>query len=218
MQGDAFELKVQVKTGAKVVLVNQSATKLHTMPTGSARQTVTLRVEAGADLEYYPGLVIPYRDSEFYGRTQVQLEGGARFGTVERWSMGRVAFEEAFTFRRLSSRLEVRRGGSLVYADGLELTSKMASSLGLSDGHSYLAAGVWLWAEDEDSSDEERKVVRPAVAEGSLVRGAFRGGRYLRHVGSDGLEQVRQVGETVDAWRDSYALSPLAFERLGQGL
>ena len=189
------------------------------MPAGSARQTVTLHVERGAELEVYPGLVIPFRDAEFDQRTRAHLERGARFGTVERWSMGRVAHNELFGFRRLSSRLQVYREGNLVYGDGLELTPQTAPLTGVSDKHSYLAAGVWLWAEDKQGNEEaQRKTVRPALREASLVEGSFEEGRYLRSLGSDGLEHAEQVRSALNLWRAACALAPLCLSRFGQGV
>ncbi|CAN5898205.1 hypothetical protein BH24DEI2_BH24DEI2_03740 [soil metagenome] len=216
MQGDVFELNIQVETGAKVVLVTQSATKLHAMPHGAARQTVSLRVETGAELEVYPGLVIPYRDAEFYQRTEVRLKRGARFGLLERWSVGRVAHGEAFGFRRLSSRLHIQREGRLVYADGLELTPKTASHLGVSDGHAYLAAWVWLWDDGEFASATE--VVRPTLAGTSLVHGSFGEGLYLRCLGLDGLEHAAASARVVQEWRSASGLPRIDFGRFGTGL
>ena len=218
MQGDRYDLSVRVQSGAKVVLVNQSATKLHTMPSGSACQNVTVHVEWGAELEYYPGLVIPYRDADFIQRTEVHLEEGARFGTLERFSMGRTAHGEGFSFRRLSSRLRIYRDDTLVYGDGLELSPPKAAQVGATDKYPYLAAGVWLWGERSESK-EERETVRPSFAEASLVHGAFDdsfgGGLYLRCLGTDGLEQTQQIEEVLREWRATSSLPALRFARFG---
>lgn len=221
MQGDHYDLSISVKSGAKVVLVNQSATKLHTMPEGAARQNVTLHVEQGAELEYYPGLMIPYREADFAQRTEVHLDEGARFGTLERFSMGRTAHREVFSFRRVSSRLHIYREKRLVYADGLELTPRSASHLGILDAHTYLAAGAWLWDEASRSEKEQRKeeqrVVRPTFGE-SLVHGAFGEGLYLRSLGRDSLGQTRQVEAVWRGWREASSLSALHLTRFGWGV
>ena len=218
MQGDVFELNIRVKSGAGVALVNQSATKLHTMPKGVARQTTTIHVEQGAELELYPGLVIPYREADYHQHTDVHLEEGARFGLLERWSMGRVAYGEAFTFRRLSSRLSVSRENRLIYADGLELTPPTAPRTGTTDRHTYLASGVWLWGEVEGNLYSEDEVVRPAFSETSLVQGSFGEGLYMRCLGSDGLEHSAESARVVQRWREASELTTVDFGRFGQGL
>lgn len=216
MQGDRYDLSISAKTGAKVVLVNQSATKLHTMPNGSACQNVTVHVARGATLEYYPGLVIPYRDADFTQHTEVHLEEGAHFGTLERYAVGRTAHREAFSFRRVSSRLHIYRGEALVYADGLELTPQTAPRLGVSDGHAYLAAGVWLWGVP-DEGDEAREVMRPSLRDPSLVQGAFAEGQYLRALGMDGVAHAQRCADALRGWRTAAGLPPLDFSRFGPG-
>ena len=215
MQGDRYNLSVRVQSGAKVVLVNQSATKLHTMPSGSASQNITVHVERGAELEYYPGLVIPYRDADFTQRTDVHLEEGARFGTLERFVMGRTAHGEAFGFRRLSSRLRIYRDDTLVYGDGLELPSERTSHLGLTDRSTYLAAGVWLWGEQPEFLEESRETVRPEFGQAALVQGGFGAGLYLRGLDADGLEQTWQLEATLRRWREGFGLPTLYLSRFG---
>ena len=212
MAGDSFELSLRVERGAKVVIISQSATKLHTMPAGSARQTLKVIVEAGGELEYYPGLVIPYRDAEFVQTTDVVLQQGARFGMLERLSAGRVAFGEAFSFRRLSNRLKIRREERLVYADGLELSTHAAST-GVLDAHTHLASGVWMW---DYLGEGSKEVVKPTRGGTDLVHGSFGEGLYLRGLSSDGLRQLRQVTDVVQTWREACCLPPLPINRFGR--
>ena len=214
--GDFLALDIRVERGAKVILINQSASKLHTMPQGSARQTVKLHVEDEAELEYYPGLTIPYYLAEFYQTTDVFLQTGAKFGMLERWTMGRAAHREAFKFRQVSSRLKVRREDKLIYADGLELTPTTAARLGISDHHSYLATGVWLWGNQQP--DTAGDIVRPGLSETSLTQGSFGAGQYLRCVSSDGLEQSRQLSEALAQWRSASGLPELELSRFGQAV
>lgn len=204
MGGDRYDLDMVVESGAKVVLVQPSATKLHTMAAGvKAEQRITLRVESGGELEYYPGLTIPYRDAEFVQRTCVRLASDARFAMLERWSAGRVAHGEAFAFRRLSSQVRVACAGKPTYADRLELTPDTAPSPGIAEGFSYLAAGVWFWGESPAGP------ATPALLPSSLdprattlVHGALpENGFYLRGLSHDGLELARQLTAFVGSWR-----------------
>lgn len=146
LAGDRYELRVKLGSGAKVVLVNQSATKLHTIPSGGfARQRLKVEVAADAALEYYPGLTLPFRDSDVDFETMVQLSGNARFAILEQWAMGRMGGGESFAFRRLSNQLRVSRNRHLVYADRLDLTPPLAKRPGITDGAAYVASGFWQW-------------------------------------------------------------------------
>jgi urease accessory protein len=141
--GDRLALEVVVERGARVLLVAQSAAKLHAMHPGEhAESTVRLRVETGASLEYHPGLTIPYAASDFRQRVEVDLEPGARFLLLERWAAGRIARGERHAYRRVEGQLRVREGGRLRYADALLLEPDAAAGPAIFDGHSYLGHGV----------------------------------------------------------------------------
>ena len=204
--GDRYALDIRVISGAQVVLVNQSATKLHPgLANTAAEQTITFHVEAGANLFYNPGLTIPFRDTDFSQRISVHLEKGARFGMLERWSMGRTAMGEAFAFRRLSSRVHVSRAGRLVYADGLELTPSLATSLAVTEGYLYLAMGVWFgadWPIDTDANMEAgHTVLKPSFGESALVSGFIGGyseqGFYLRAAAHDSFKLMEKLRGAV---------------------
>ena len=68
-------IDVTVEAGARAVLVAQSATRLLGMEHGQpASQTVRLRVQAGGQLDSYPGLMIPFPDSSINQRVEIDLE------------------------------------------------------------------------------------------------------------------------------------------------
>lgn len=206
LAGDRYELNVHVETGAKVVLVNQSATKLHRTPPGEwAQQRLHVTLEPGSDLELYPGLTIPFADSDARFETTVQLAGDARFAVLELFSMGRIQRAEVFAFRRLSSRLKVLQNGRLVYADGLELSSENAKHTGLTDGFSYLASGFWQW--DVPWPEASHKNVEAVTG----LCGPWRG--YLRALANDGLELTQSVRAQLGAWQKERGVVPLPFER-----
>jgi len=109
MAGDDFDISITLKAGAKVVLLNQSATKLHSMSLGeSARQDINIHVEDGAELEYYPGLTIPFKETVFLQTTTVHLATTAKFAFVENWSMGRIAFDVGFGMYCLHLQYKIR--------------------------------------------------------------------------------------------------------------
>lgn len=211
LAGDRYELEVRLEPGAKVVLVNQSATKLHRMlPGEGARQRLAIQVEAGAELELYPGLVIPFAESATLFETTVQLSEGARFAVLELYAMGRIQRRELFAFRRLASRLRIFRQEQLVYADGLELTPEAARHTGVTDGFSYLAAGFWQW--DVPWPEPKPSLESPRVQAVTGLCGPDRG--YLRALARDGLELTKSVKAQLNAWHLERGVTPLPFERL----
>ena len=144
--GDAIEADVTVDDGAEVVLTTTAATRILSMVPGDrARQHIRLRAGAGASLEYYPALSIPFPGSDLTQTLTIDADAGARIGVVESWALGRSARDEYLQFRRLSSRTTFTSGGALMYADALELEPSKydLANAGILDGRRYLAGGFF---------------------------------------------------------------------------
>jgi urease accessory protein len=199
--GDAYEIDVIVEEGARAVVVTQAASRLHTMPCGAfATQTVLLSVRAGGQLEYYPGLTIPFPDSEFSQSVTVVADGEARVGLLDCWAMGRIGRGEYLGFRRLSSRTDVSVGGVPTYSDTLHFDPREAdlAGTGLLEGHKYLASGFWYGA----NLTEPAAVGRPGVLQafGETAPGHV----YLRALAKEAPafgETIRDaVGQVYRSW------------------
>jgi len=195
--GDRLTLEVVVERGAEVLLVAQSAAKLHAMHPGAfAELTVRLRVEAGASLEYHPGLTIPYAESDVRQRIEVDLEPTARFVFVERWAAGRIARRERHAYRRVESQLRVRQAGHLLYADALLLEPDAAAGAAIFDGYSYLGHGLVVGAVAGPPL-----VAAPGV---ELVSFPFtEGGLALRALAHDGVALQAALRAVWSQWRHS---------------
>lgn len=210
LAGDEYALDVHLEAGAKVVLINQAATKLHTMEPGmSASQRVTLRVDEQAELEYYPGLTVPFPGSAFKQRLHVQLSPSARFGVLESWATGRIRRGETLRFRQLSSRTRVYVDGVPVYQDALELTprSHKLAGWGLLEGHAYYASGYWRWTDGPTLED----VTEPNLL---AVTGKPPNGHvYLRALAQDSAYLSRYLQCTLRALRQHWLLAEVGLER-----
>jgi urease accessory protein len=206
MAGDDYRLEFHLQPNAKVVLVNQSATKLHQMPEGlAAKQNVTIHLEEGSELEYYPGLTIPFPDAAFEQNINVELSGSAKFSFLESWAMGRVERGETFVFRQLSSRLRVKRVNKLMYADALELRPSLRG-VGILGGHTYLANGL-LSGKCEPALLYQNDML-------TLVTGQLSEGQtYLRALAKDGLELKTRLDTVVKTWRAGQGRADIVFSR-----
>src|SRR3954464_9810643 len=61
--GDELECSIRVQRGARVIITQQSATKIYPSTRGPAIQRQHIVVEAGGELEFYLEPVIPFADS-----------------------------------------------------------------------------------------------------------------------------------------------------------
>jgi urease accessory protein len=204
MAGDDYRLELKVKAGAKVVLVNQAATKLHAMPEDSCgKQTVLIRVEDDAELEYYPGLTIPFPRADYVQQVEINLSDAAKFAMLERYAVGRVERREVHQYHRVSSRVRVARNGKPIYADGLELKE----GVGLLDGYSYVANGVWCWGSTEKTENIQTETMM--LVSGHTANTVT----YLRALAKDGLELKTSLDDFIKCWRRDQEMAEVLFSR-----
>lgn len=107
LAGDSHCLTAHVATGSRVHLTTPAATRVFTMPEGSATLTTRLTVESGAYLEYLPEPLVPYRDANLAQTTTVQTAPGATAIVGDILVSGRHARGESLAFSSLTSRLRI---------------------------------------------------------------------------------------------------------------
>jgi urease accessory protein len=209
--GDEYAIDVTVERNASAVVIMQSASRIIGMPAGArAAQNVKLAVDAGGQLEYYPGLTIPFRDSRFVQRVHVDAAADSRLGILETWATGRSGRGEHLAFRGISSRTMVRVDGAPVYADATELAPAEGdvAGTGVLEGHRYFASGFWLNASIEP-------VHELAVRDGLLSAfGQTTPHRvYLRALSRDGYAMSEATNEAVRTVNAAWGLVPIPLRR-----
>jgi len=209
--GDDCRIDVTVERGARAVVIMQAASRILGMAEGTqATQSVNLVVAPGGQLEYYPGLTIPFADSCFQQRVKIAADPQSRLGIVECWATGRRTRGEYLRFRRLSSRTVVTIDGQPVFADALEIdaNSNLAAGSGILEGHEYVASGFWHGVPPDSSI---------AVA-GTDALVAF--GRttspeqvFLRALAHDGFAMSSLVQSAVDIIARAWGSEPIPIRR-----
>lgn len=209
--GDTFAIDITVHPGARAVVVMQAASRILGMSDGAkASQSVSLSVGTGAQLEYYPGLTIPFADSSLSQRINVSADRDARVGILESWAMGRHSRGEHLRFRRLSSRTLVSVGGQPVFADALEIepTATDAAALGILENHRYVASGFWHGVPTSASL-----ATPPTRVLMALDRCTARDDVFLRALASDGYEMATTLQSAVDAINTAWGFEAIPLRR-----
>ncbi|MCU6707410.1 urease accessory protein UreD [Paenibacillus sp. J5C_2022] len=148
LEGDHYDIAVTLERDARLVLTNQSFTKVH--PSGQLTSIIEQRFTIGPDavLEFMPEPAIPYANSRFESVTSFHLAKGAvlMFGDI--WTPGRTRRGERFAFHSVSNRLEIYRGESLIGWDHfrLEPGRDVGGSLGAMEHYTHQAS-FWLFHE-----------------------------------------------------------------------
>nr|WP_205861576.1 urease accessory protein UreD [Planosporangium flavigriseum] len=118
VQGDRYELEIEVAEGARAHLTTQAAAKVQEMDANYASQSQRIVLRDGAYLEYVPEPIIPYRHSRFITHTHVCLPESATLVYAEILMPGRKHHGELFRYDLYSSRLSVSRpDGTLLFAE-----------------------------------------------------------------------------------------------------
>lgn len=208
--GDHYALDITVEPGARAVVIMQAAARVLGM-TGDAQatQSVNLTVHSDGQLEYYPGLTIPFADSSFVQRVHVAAAADARVGILENWSMGRRSRGEHLRFRRLSSRTTVAIDGATAYADAIELEPALTNvaATGILENHRYTASGFWLGASPDLAG--VNCVDGTLMAFGQTTSGQV----YLRALAMDGYAMGRLLQSAVDRINTAWSQEAIPLRR-----
>jgi urease accessory protein len=141
--GDRLSIVVEAGAGAHACLTTPSATRVYRTTGDVAVQTVSLRVDAGALVEWVPDHLIPSAGAAFRQSIEVELAGDAALVLVDAFAAGRVARGEAWRFTRLETTLDVRDPRGRIFRDRLCLDGRQAwDGLGMSESCPYLATAV----------------------------------------------------------------------------
>jgi urease accessory protein len=209
--GDSCTLDVIVEPEAHAVVIMQAASRILGMGDGAvATQSVNLVVGAGALLEYYPGLTIPFADSCLKQRITVAADRHSRVGIVESWSMGRTSREEYLRFKHLSSRTVVTIDDRPVFADALEIEPALmnAAATGALENYRYVASGFWYGVPADATLTPPRS--------SSLIafdRCVSRDQVFLRSLAHDGYEMASTLQSAVDAIDAAWGLEAIPLRR-----
>jgi urease accessory protein len=119
--GDDIECVIHVDAGARVVLTQQSATKVHPSGDLPAIQRTRIVVESGAVLiaDFEP--VIPFADSRLHQSTHIELEEGASLVFWEGIMAGRIGKDELWQFTELKSETRVDKCGRPQYLERISM-------------------------------------------------------------------------------------------------
>jgi urease accessory protein len=120
LDGDGQLVEVAASPGVRVVLVGQSATRIHPCLHGFATQQWRLSVAAAAVVVVLPGPALPFQGCRYFQSVVIDLALGAGLVWGDVWLAGRYsrgAGSERFQFATMVQELTVRREGTLVYRD-----------------------------------------------------------------------------------------------------
>jgi len=148
--GDEVECSIRITGGARVVLTQQSATRIHPSQDRQAIQNLRLFVESGAELEFNQEPVIPFADSSLKQSTHIEVQPGGRLVFWEGLMAGRVGRGERWQFKELSSETILRVNNRPAFLDRYLLMPDGSESGPFSmRNNSYFGTGLYVGEQAE---------------------------------------------------------------------
>lgn len=127
--GDAARSCLHAGRDAQLVVTTQAAEKIYRSDGATSHIAVEFTAEAGASLHWMPQATIVFDGARVERSIVAEVAPDARLLLVEPVILGRTARGERLSYGRLHDRWRIRRGGRLVYADGLQLDGDIAATL-----------------------------------------------------------------------------------------
>ena len=98
LQGDRYKTDIMLKNNAVSHITTQGATRIYSMNSNSATQMVNITLDENCYLEYIPDQIIPYQNSRYYQKVNLNIHDDATVIYSEILTPGRVAMKEIFDY------------------------------------------------------------------------------------------------------------------------
>lgn len=175
LDGDSYELNIQLQDNTHLIVTNQSFTKIHPAQRQTARMIQNLRLGKGSVLEYFPEPTIPYAGSRFEGQIKVELEEGATLLYADIVTPGRTHRGELFQYHSFASRFEASCEQQLLAWDQFLLEPAIHQYQGIGSMEDYTHNGTfWIVADQASQSllDRIRSLLPAPQADEPILAGA----------------------------------------------
>ena len=127
--GDRASLSFSAGPGAHITLTTQSAEKIYRSDGATALIDLSLKVDAGANMQWLPQETIFFDRARLARTLQADVAPDARLTILESIVFGRLGMGEVAKTGAFSDQWSVRRGGELVFAEAVRLGEQIATTL-----------------------------------------------------------------------------------------
>jgi urease accessory protein len=124
--GDRIDWQLEAGPGSALVATTQAAERVYRSAGGAARIATTLKLGAGACLQWLPQETIVFDGGRLERSIDAELAPDASLLALEALVLGRAAHGETVASGLVADRWHIRRGGRLVHAEALRLDGAIA--------------------------------------------------------------------------------------------
>jgi len=209
--GDRLRQSVRVASGARVVLVSQSALQAHPAAAPSAASIAhDYIVEDDAELRCQWDPLIPFAGARIEQRFDLRIADSSRLYWSDAVMAGRVSRGEAWRFQSLAHELRLRIGASLAYLERYTLApaSRAVDEPWIAGRARYLATAIVHHDAATSDAAEALQGLAP------LQRGPAYEPRLAVDLGVDLIQAKTIVGRILAAEGAPFAAARTAFQAL----
>ena len=160
LQGDKHQLNIRLKQNSTVHITTQGATRIYSMDTDDATQTIHLTLDDGSYLEFLSDQIIPYQNSKYYHQLDCMIHDNATMFYSEIITPGRIAMGESFEYDicHLKTKVE-NQDKKLRFIDIVNLEPKNQNlfDLGILKGFT-IVGNVYLFSTKKHISDIQKQL------------------------------------------------------------
>ena len=167
--GDHLAYEVAAGAGTSVVVTTQAAERVYRRTAGTAKIETSLTAGDGADLAWLPQETILFDNSALSRRLSADIAPSGSLLAVEAIILGRAAMGETARNLVVNDGWRIRRGGKLIFADGLRLDGNAEAMMArgaTGRGATALATLLLVAPDAEARIDTARDALAGAEGEG----------------------------------------------------
>lgn len=152
VSGDRLEIRVQAGQDTHVLLTTPSSTRVYRSVKEPVYQQVTLDIQPGAVLEWFPDTTIPFAGSRFCQRIQATLSRDSTLLLWDAFCAGRIARHERWVFSELQNEICVVMpdGGRVLERTQLVPDQRSIPEPAIAEDYDYFASLYILSARSTD--------------------------------------------------------------------
>ncbi len=200
--GDHLSYSISAEAGAHGVVAAQAAERIYRRSEGVARIETALAVASGASLDWLPQETILFDRSALTRTLVADVHPQARLLAIEAIVLGRTAMGETARSVEVSDSWRIRRGGKLVFADGLRLSGDAVAIMAngaTGNGAAAIATVVLVAPDAEAKIDAAREALTSPAGEAGVS--AWNGMLVARLIATTGQALRTDLMRLIEAVR-----------------
>ena len=159
LQGDRYRTDVRLSNNAISHITTQGATRVYKMDSNYATQIINLEVKENSYLEFLPEQLIPYKDSRYYQKINLNVDATSTLVYSEIIVPGRVAMGELFDYDICYLKSSGRNDDQILFNDSSILEPKKHEiTIPSILGNYTILATVYIITDKENTANLKDKI------------------------------------------------------------